>query len=45
MGPGVWGAEMVFTLKSLGSFDCIFQLKLDFRIVGTKFDADFVNEL
>jgi len=35
---------MVFTLKSLGSFNCIFQLKLDFRIVGTEFYADFVNE-
>ena len=45
MGSGIRGGEMVFTLKSLGSFNCIFQLKLDFRIVGTEFYADFVNQL
>ncbi len=35
---------MVFALKSLASFDCIFELKLDFGIIGTELDADFVNK-
>jgi hypothetical protein len=35
---------MIFALKSLASFDCIFELKLDFRVVGTELDADFVNK-
>lgn len=35
---------MVFALKSLASFDSIFELKLNFGVVGTKLDADFVNK-
>jgi hypothetical protein len=35
---------MIFALKSLASFDCIFQLELYFGVVGTELDADFVDE-
>ena len=42
---GYTWVKMVFTFQSLVAFYCLFELKLNLRKVGAKFERNFINEL
>ena len=39
----VWGCEVIFTLKTLVTFNCIFELELDLGVIRGKLQAHFID--